>query len=628
VSGPSSSTQRLAVLRESGLGATSDLAFETYAGLVRRLLGVPVALVSLVDDERQFFPGAAGLASPWNEARQTPLSHSLCQHVVASGKELVVTDATGDPVLCDNLAIPDLGVIGYAGMPLTDADGHVLGSLCAIDTEPREWSVDELDTLRDLAEACSAELRLRITSARAEAARTESEAARTESETARAESEAARTESEAARTESETARAESEAARERAERMALRLQLVGRVGQAVGSTLDADEALRRLAALLVPVLGDWAAAYRLDLPDLVRRVAVAPPRAGEIGDLPRLRPDGGALTQVLAGRRPYAVLLPSADAHGGDPLSAVHTELVDVLGGGHLLVVGLRVRERVLGALVLGRTDRAYGPEDRGLALDIAERASLALDNAGLYQVQRGAAATLQSMLLTRLPAPRGLRLAARYSPAVVGADVGGDWYDAFALSEDSTMLAIGDVVGHDLRAAGQMGQIRGMLRTLAYDRGEPPAALLTRLDRALTGLSTGTLATGVLARLDRDPATGVVTVRWSNAGHPPPVLLHADERSRLLDEDGAHGLMLGVRDSVHRGEATVRLETGDTLLLFTDGLVESRTQTLEHGLLRLRNLAARHATASPEQLCDAVVDGLTGPDTTDDAAMLAVRVS
>jgi serine phosphatase RsbU (regulator of sigma subunit) len=237
----------------------------------------------------------------------------------------------------------------------------------------------------------------------------------------------------------------------------------------------------------------------------------------------------------------------------------------------------------------------------------VAERAALALDNAGLYQVQRGAAATLQSMLLTQLPAPAGLRLAARYIPAVHGAEVGGDWYDAFALSESETMLAVGDVVGHDLRAAGEMGQIRGMLRTLAYDRGEPPAALLSRLDRALTGLSTGTLATALVARLDRAPETGAATVRWSNAGHPPPVLLHADERSELLDGPDAHGLMLGVRDSVPRGEHRL---------------------PLEHGLLRLRQVAARHAGGSPEELCDALVDTLTGPSTTDDAAVLAVRVT
>lgn len=609
-----SSAQRLAALQDSGLHAQSDLAFETYAGLVRRLLGVPVALVSLVDDERQFFPGAAGLASPWNEERQTPLSHSFCQHVVISGKELVVADATEHPVLCANLAVPDLGVIGYAGMPLTDSDGHVLGSLCAIDTRPRDWTVAELDTLRDLADACSAELRLRIVSARAQ--------------TARREAETARQQAEAARREAETARHESDAARTRAERASARLELVGRIGQALSSTLDADEALHRLAGLLVPVLGDWAAAYRLELPDVVRRVTVRPGPDPSGGSLPRLRQAGGALTQVLAGRLAYAVVPPGTRPEPGDPLSVAHAELLRARGDAHGLVVGLRARDRVLGALVLGRRDRAYGPDERELVLEVAERAALALGNASLYQVQRGAAVTLQSMLLTRLPDPPGLRLAARYSPAVSGAEVGGDWYDAFALSPDSTMLAIGDVVGHDLRAAGQMGQIRGMLRTLAYDRGEPPAQLLIRLDRALTGLSTGTLATGVLARLDRDPATGAVTARWSNAGHPPPVLLHADERSRLLDDPAAHGLMLGVMDTARRGEASVRLAAGDTLLLVTDGLVESRQLTLEHGLLRLRQLAARHARASPEELCDAVVSGMTGPRTTDDAAILAVRVT
>jgi serine phosphatase RsbU (regulator of sigma subunit) len=595
VSDPLSSAQRLAALRESGLDAASDVALETFAGLVRRLLGVPIALVSLVDDERQFFPGAAGLTGRWEETRQTPLSHSFCQHVVTSGRELVVTDATEHPVLGANMAIGDLGVIGYAGMPLTDADGLVLGSLCAIDTAPRDWTPDELTTLRDLASACSAELRLRISSARAGAAQ-----------------------------------AEAEAARNRAERVSARLTLVGRVGQAVGSTLDADEALYRLAGLLVPTLGDWSAAYQLDLPDLVRRVAVAPrgPDPEPAGAVPRLRNAGGALSQVLAGRAPYAVVPPDAEPDRSDPLSAAHAELVRDLGGGHVVVVGLRVRERVLGALALGRRSRPYEDDERELLLDVAGRAALALDNAGLYQVQRGAAASLQSMLLTQLPAPEGLRLAARYIPAVHGAEVGGDWYDAFALSADSTMLAVGDVVGHDLRAAGEMAQIRGMLRTLAYDRGEPPAALLARLDRALTGLSTGTLATGLLARLDRDPASGAATVRWSNAGHPPPVLLHADERSQLLDDPAAHGLMLGVRDTAPRGEASVRLAAGDTLLLFTDGLVESNRLPLEQGLLRLRQVAARYATASPEEICDGLVGSLTGPASTDDAAVLAVRVT
>ncbi len=154
--------QRLRSLHRACLGAEPDQAFERFAAMVRRLLGVPVALVSLVDADRQFFPGASGLADPWDTKRETPLSHSFCQYVIAEGRGKVYRDARSDPQVRDNLAIPEIGVVAYAGMPLTDAGGRTLGSLCAIDVQPRDWTTDELDILGDLAAACSAELRARI----------------------------------------------------------------------------------------------------------------------------------------------------------------------------------------------------------------------------------------------------------------------------------------------------------------------------------------------------------------------------------------------------------------------------------------------------------------------------------
>ncbi len=134
---------------------------ERFARLVARMLAVPVALVSLAEAGRQVFPGMVGLAEPWATSRQTPLSHSLCQHVITSGSPLVLPDARQDERTCTSLAIGDLGVVVYAGMPLTDGQGHVLGSLCAIDERPRVWSPQELADLNDLAAACSGELRLR-----------------------------------------------------------------------------------------------------------------------------------------------------------------------------------------------------------------------------------------------------------------------------------------------------------------------------------------------------------------------------------------------------------------------------------------------------------------------------------
>jgi GAF domain-containing protein len=146
---------------DAALPPRSDPAFERFARLVRRQLSAPVALVTLVSAEQQVFPGATGLPEPWQSTRCTPLSHSFCQHVVRSGAPLVITDARTEPLVADNLAIPDLHVIAYAGVPLIDADGAVVGSLCAIDSQPRAWSDEDLAVLTDLAGACSSELQLR-----------------------------------------------------------------------------------------------------------------------------------------------------------------------------------------------------------------------------------------------------------------------------------------------------------------------------------------------------------------------------------------------------------------------------------------------------------------------------------
>ncbi|WP_137295698.1 sensor histidine kinase [Nocardioides dongxiaopingii] len=133
-------------------------SFDHYARLVRRSLGVPVGLVSIVEDYRQVFPGALGLPDPWQEERETPLTHSFCKYVVAEEKPLIIEDAREEPRLAENLAIPVLGVIAYAGWPITNSLGQVVGSLCAIDGEPRAWTVVDLENLSDLAAACSAEI--------------------------------------------------------------------------------------------------------------------------------------------------------------------------------------------------------------------------------------------------------------------------------------------------------------------------------------------------------------------------------------------------------------------------------------------------------------------------------------
>ena len=152
VPGLDTPARREALARTRLLDAAPDPALDRLARLTAKTLNVPVSLISLVDADRQFFAACVGLAEPWATRRQTGLEHSFCQHAVSSRRPLVVNDAREHPVLRSNLAIRDLGVIAYAGVPLVDADGNALGSLCAIDSEPRVWTEHDVEVLGDMAE--------------------------------------------------------------------------------------------------------------------------------------------------------------------------------------------------------------------------------------------------------------------------------------------------------------------------------------------------------------------------------------------------------------------------------------------------------------------------------------------
>ena len=162
---------RLAALRGLDLLDTpTEAAFDRLTRLASRLLGVPVALVSLVDAERQFFKSAV-LPEALGEIRETPLSHSFCRHAVASGRSLVIGDVRGHPAVGDNPAVAEFGVTAYAGIPLVTAAGHALGSFCVLDTRPRDWTAEEVAILTDLAASALTEIELRAAVAEAERGR-------------------------------------------------------------------------------------------------------------------------------------------------------------------------------------------------------------------------------------------------------------------------------------------------------------------------------------------------------------------------------------------------------------------------------------------------------------------------
>jgi serine phosphatase RsbU (regulator of sigma subunit) len=301
------------------------------------------------------------------------------------------------------------------------------------------------------------------------------------------------------------------------------------------------------------------------------------------------------------------------------------------LGIGSAVVVPLVARGQTLGALGLfNREERGpLSPAQVDTALEIGLRAGLALHHARLFGQQRDLAEVLQRSMLTEPPEPDHSEIVVRYRPAAAGAEIGGDWYDAFLQPDGATVVAIGDVVGHDTRAAAAMGQVRGLLRGIGFSSGGSPAEVLTELDRAIEGLALGTMATALIARLEQgrdDLRGGRVRLRWSSAGHPPAVVLGPDGTARLLDEEPPE-LLLGVDADTARSEHVTVLEPGSTVLLYTDGLVERRDRDLDAGTKELCAVLQGSAHLPLDRLCDEVLERLFLPDAQDDVAMLAVRL-
>jgi serine phosphatase RsbU (regulator of sigma subunit) len=301
------------------------------------------------------------------------------------------------------------------------------------------------------------------------------------------------------------------------------------------------------------------------------------------------------------------------------------------LGVGSGTVVPLVARGQTLGALGLfNREERGpLSPAEVDTAIEIGLRAGLALHHARLFGQQRDLADALQRSMLTDPPEPDHSHIVVRYRPAAAGAEIGGDWYDAFLQPSGATVIAIGDVVGHDTRAAAAMGQVRGLLRGIGYSSGGSPAEILTELDRAIEGLALGTMATALIARLEQDDdarRSGRVTLRWSSAGHPPPAVLMPDGTALLLDEEPPE-LLLGVAPETKRREHVTVIPRGSTVLLFTDGLVERRDRDIDSGTAELVEVLRRCAGLELDDLCDGVLEQLFLPDAQDDVAMLAVRL-
>ncbi|TWV46121.1 SpoIIE family protein phosphatase [Streptomyces misionensis] len=411
-----------------------------------------------------------------------------------------------------------------------------------------------------------------------------------------------------------------------------RLALLADTTTQLTSTFDVDEALRRLVGLVLPRLADWAVIDLITERDEVWRTVVAQADGDTLirhedleGPMPPVPEE--SLMPLSKALRGIASALAGPDTYRGTPDSGITAEqrrLFESAGLHSAAMVPLRSTRDVLGALTLGRAGKpgSFTVADLPLLEDIARRAGLALDNARLYQRQRKVAETMQNHLLPQMPRVPGLQMAVRYLPAPDASQVGGDWYDAFTLPDGATALAVGDVVGHDLEAAAGMAQLRNMLRAYAWAQQDPPSRIVDRLDEAIMPITDVDMATLVLARVTRTD-DGQWQLTWTNAGHPPPLLITRDGLADFLTD--GHGLLLGTGVRTRRPDATVLLPPDSTLVLYTDGLVEKPGQTLDDGLGRLR----RHAAALAHRPLPSFTDQLlrrVRPPGLDDVALLALR--
>lgn len=388
------------------------------------------------------------------------------------------------------------------------------------------------------------------------------------------------------------------------------LEWAAAASQAMTSTLDEDEVMHRLARLSAGRLAPYAFATLVTDGGARRGAHAVDDRVGVDLDVllsrPDLAPDAepGSATYRLLTTPDLRELDPSA-LTDPDVLSPRTQALMRELRATYVLIVPLVARGHVVGTLALIRSegDAPFSDMARLAATDIALRAALAVDNARLFRAQADIASRLQHALLPALP-EMTIRAAARYLPARDRFDVGGDWYDAFRLPNDTVALVVGDVAGHDLAAGTTMSALRNLLRGVNVVTDAQPDDVLRAVDESLEPLAIRGTATVLLAHV-RAHGPGQWAIRWSNAGHMPPVFIGPGGEVEMLNE--VHGSLLGTGHPQRRSASERIVPAGTTVILYTDGLVETREETIDAGLVRLRRsaMALTAALDDPDSIAD-----------------------
>ncbi len=518
-------------------------------------------------------------------ANENPVSESFCQYVIATAGPFAVSDARLDDRTRDNPSIASMGIIAWAGCPLHDATGQVLGTLCAVHTEPREWSKADMALLETLAGAASSEIQLR------------------------------------------TALALSSAASEE-----LRVQLVVREEIVARSMLLADLSQRLGAAVSAREVSEIVTtAGRRALAAEFTNVAVVQPAEGllrivhslplppEIADKYTIVPltDDTPLSHAVTTQSPVLI------ANMGE-LARAYPHLVDDTIAAGLQATAsfplLRSDRTVAGALGIGWAQPVeFTPIVRSLLTTVVQMCAQALDRSLVGDARNQFLRSLQSALLPTIPSRHGLEISAEYLPANTELGFGGDWYDIVAISPTRSALIVGDVCGHEIEAAATMTQIRGAINSLVRLHSDRLDTLFDDVETVLGREEPSFIATVSVHIINTD--TGDVT--YVSAGHPPAILMDQHGNPTLLE--GGRRPVLGIGGPLPE-PARADFSPGCILLSYTDGLVEHDRKAVDAGIDDLVQTLKPIRHASTQMIANAVTASIDQAN--DDIAFIVVRAT
>ena len=576
---------RLAAVAATGLVDTElEEVFDRLTRLAALVLGVPWAFVTLVDDRHSFWKSCFGTGAVEVADRANPVEESFCQYVVATGRALLIDDARLDPRTCTNPSIEKMGVVAWAGVPVVSAGGHVLGTFCVVDTQPRAWiDVDEV-TLETLAGAAASEIQLRS-----------------------------------------ALQAATEAATRLSAELVIRVEIGARsrlladLGRELSAVSTAADVSRIVASLGRDVLGAQFVNVHVLTADatatsVMHSQSVDPGIVDDYSTIPLATVTPAAT--AISTRAPaeagsfedYARQWPSVadDARRVGVGAAAAWPLFQSDGA-------------VIGALSVGWDFATeFTALMRSALSTVSQMCASALERARLADVRSAFLLALHEALLPAFPTVHGLDVSGRYLPATSGVSFGGDWYDVLSLSPTVVAVVVGDVCGHGIEAAATMAQLRGAMNTVVRLFHETLEDVFTHAEqlRADARDFIATIAVHLV-----DVSTGVV--RYVSAGHPPTMIVRVDGTLDLLEEGRRPVFGLGAPRST---VGSAILGRGDVLVAYTDGLVETRGHPLDHGIDQVASTVRRSLHRSATEIAQAIQHQIPRRRTDDIAFIIVTR--